>query len=182
MIRRFFCYVFFLAFNCQAVELVCRTYDVGHGNFSIVSYGSNHLIIDCGAENPSDWVELNSRLIESDLQGASSVKIIITHDHEDHYNLLKYLRFPDNVSILKYSELYNVSQNIFEIKTELNNFLENCLGDAVTVKPIVPNEKINTTDPNTINLILMIEYAQRKILFTGDANKTLLYYLRWNRE
>jgi beta-lactamase superfamily II metal-dependent hydrolase len=138
----------------------------------------------------------NQRLVEL-FKGISLYGVLITHNHADHDNLIDTVR-----SISGYEREKNITRTVIRpmsrrvfmddfrknkiadaLKKDWEKFcneelpyIENSLGPRVRVVPIRPEKWQNNNAQNLehdFNMMYLVEFAGRKILFSGDVSPQL---------
>ena len=173
--------------------------NVGCADASIIKTSSATFLIDCyNIEDHSHLLPLNKRL-----RG-----VFITHQHEDHYSGLSYLkdqgytidhliyspyerRYGDNsVTIDEWNE-FNSYRDYFQKKgTQLHKpYRQQSLNDpwwktdGVSLYIIGPAKSIatsNTRELHDASLVILAILGKRKCLFTGDASDANLKWISDN--
>ncbi|MDR1458044.1 MAG: MBL fold metallo-hydrolase [Puniceicoccales bacterium] len=157
-----------------------RVFKVGQGNFILLTKDDKALVVDCG--NCSGLLSNESYTAEiySAFSKIKCCKIVVTHDHDDHYNGIDSLI--KAIKEINQDIPFNVYQNTTNylngaclgwhdknlIEGYLNNFL-----DDVTFTVIKPDDFsetwLNPDDPHQNNLVLKVTYKNKSILLPGDA-------------
>lgn len=178
---------FILLFNagayCEGLEFV--VVDVGMAECMIVTCGQETMVIDTA------YIK-NEEMIRKalDQMGVESIKyLVLTHPHADHISGTQWMleTYGIDVALLppvEYgTEVYNealdalMEYDIKMIYPHLGDLLH--LGDA-TVTVYGPHPVIYDQE-NNWSIVLMIEYAGRRILLTGDTQmEAEMDMLSWN--
>ena len=184
VIFRTFYFLICFAFDVFSMQLQVDVFDVGQGNFVVLRTETNALVVDCGctqtAGNPiKHYIDKYAQTALGDyVRGIfrdKETRVIITHEHKDHFNLLEYFDLTSKPT-LHYSNAINAA----------NNF-RNALGDNIIVDVLFLEARcvrglqtyaFGETDHDK-NLVIKVtttsaEGEQRSVLLTGDANGTLL--------
>ncbi|MDR2371917.1 MAG: hypothetical protein LBD60_02095 [Puniceicoccales bacterium] len=66
-------------------NLEINIFNVGWGNFVLLRKDDDVLVIDCGKASVFKQLEAKNRLRDI-LMGDVNCKVVITHDHKDHYS------------------------------------------------------------------------------------------------
>lgn len=172
-----FCVNKFKNFNSLQLTVL----SVGHGQAAIVNIDGQNIIIDAGSisQNNVGGNIVNPFLDYSAIDKIDSV--FISHDDIDHYNGL-----PEIISAHKCQNIFAPAQFIQNISDSnaamvLEQFLQNkklsltpapaqkIIGSA-EISLLWPMETTNENlySDNEASLVLLIEYAGRKILFCSD--------------
>ncbi len=196
MIARLIARLLFIAitFSCNlCFGWDCYIFNTGDANFSVLKSQDKALIVDCGAQEPARFVdEYVVGKIKKVLDGITEIKVFVTHNHKDHYNLIERL-FKEDVVPTKRSvmiaspspgskeSVYVYVRNSFEERDKVEQFLSDCL-PGVDVQAFLCKAKL-TTDPiggvHDHNILLKIG---GRLLFTGDADGHLLTRLLSQQE
>jgi len=162
---------------------------VGHGQAICVKTPDNqNLIIDAGSISKSD---IGNRIVNPFLDYTAAGKIdsvFISHDDIDHYNGL-----PEILNKHKCKNLYTTPQfinNNSNTALELSSFLksqnlspeispEKLSLNNVTITQLWPKDisNENLMTDNELALVLLLEYAGRKILLCSDITKDVQSHL-----
>ncbi len=179
--------------------LHCFVFNIGQGNFIVLKFNQNIMIIDCGFQNATkescgNFFKTNENTIESIFKQSSIKAVVVTHPDADHYNCLKYLlgtRKLDEKCVFitgrEGEEDYNFFKKLPKEKHVLyaveSYTLYNDASIALTmalfgqsnnngtIEILEPAYKIEAKDTNSHSLILKVTYDKQSILFTGDATK-----------
>ena len=161
----------------------------------LLTHHDNALIVDCGGANAlKNGVYINH--ISDHLININTVKIIVTHEHTDHYNGIQQMRriverINKNRLMYNNANQRNILQTIhvevqhFNTHNTLDakNFLANALGSDVGINCLIPDNiedtLLNCNDKHQVNLVIIVSYQGRSILLPGDANSTLFAYHCW---
>ncbi|MDR3186516.1 MAG: MBL fold metallo-hydrolase [Christensenellaceae bacterium] len=184
-----------ITLNKNAIGVEVHFIDVGQGDAILLRVGTNYILIDAGSGTSSGSATMASRLttylsgllpdLEVPNPSGDIEKLdymILTHADSDHINLAD--------DVFKNYFVENVYFNDVESTTQVQNTLEtaiaNELGSNVTAfdpngrkyslindntyKLILYAPGLNTfDDDNSMSPIIVLEYAGRKVIFTGDA-------------
>lgn len=76
--------------------LHCFAFNIGQGNFVVLKFNQNLMVIDCGAINVTqekwdDFYVKNETIFNGIFNGSSIKAVVVTHPDVDHYNCLNYL-------------------------------------------------------------------------------------------
>lgn len=152
---------------------------VSQANFLIIKNGTHALVFDCGTKE-SGWTNKGGRhgefteakkgLLKSMLREVSDVKILISHNHVDHHNLLAPLsnlitEIP-TISALKILKSWEKSDQ------EICDFVKGILGEGVGVTPLLARG--TPSNPNDCSVMLRLDAHKRKVLLTGDATERII--------
>jgi beta-lactamase superfamily II metal-dependent hydrolase len=191
-----------------ADDLNIRIFKVGQANAVLLTKDNTALVVDCG--NGSRYGQsfdngLCGQSIKRDnvLSQCDQLKIIITHDHDDHYNAINAFKgVVDKIkNIINIISIWNEALydsfsgykkvGVFKHGNwqyagwlngadNINGYLSGALGDDVTVTCLRPDKfedtLLNPEKEHDNNVLLYIEYRGIGILLPGDANSTLLAY------
>lgn len=168
----------------QSIEI--RFIDVGQGDSILIRTQGGDYLIDTGGDPFGNFsIGENILLPYLEKEGIFKLKgIFITHYDEDHCKSLPYLM--DNIKIEKiyigykrennklYEEIiYKAAEkNIPVILLKVGEVL--ALDDNTRIKAVGPSEDLvlNTSiGENDLSLVLLMNYYNRNILFTGDIEK-----------
>ena len=75
--------------NSAGLEM--RMYNVGQANFIALKHGTNALIVDCGTSNENKWKGINNPNLSKFFNDVGNLSVLITHQHDDHFNKLNEL-------------------------------------------------------------------------------------------
>jgi beta-lactamase superfamily II metal-dependent hydrolase len=144
----------------------------------------------------------NQRLVKL-FEDISGYGILITHNHMDHNNLIETIRSiggKDGEEEKNVMEIRPMSEKVFKCESKKENdnpgsifrmltkdwvnfyrrdlpYIENSLGPRVRVVPMRPEKWKDNKAQNPehdFNMMYLVEFAGRRILFTGDASPQLL--------
>ena len=73
-----------------STNLEMRVYNVGQANFIVLKHGDHALIADCGTASNESWKNMHGNLSKF-LKSTKKISVLITHQHDDHYNRLNEL-------------------------------------------------------------------------------------------
>jgi hypothetical protein len=128
---------------------------------------------------------LTKNLLENCFNGVTHLKIAITHNHEDHLNLLdnllKLIRDNDSFNIPDVHVFYGFKGDASDSVSNAVAFFNNSLGEDVGVVPIRPLQYPivgGAHKEHQRNLIVRINYGGRSVLLLGDADDALFQQLQ----
>src|SRR6056297_567769 len=150
--------------------------DVGQGNASYMKYKGNNIFVDLGGNINSSYNKGEKELPEYiKKRGIFNIDMVfISHLHEDHYCSLDEV---NEISKIKNIFVYRKSKEI--LGSDKTNIIEVKKGDSIVIDEdfsidvLWPKEGFCSTDENENSLVLMINYFDKKILFTGDINNNI---------
>ena len=173
--------------------LDCMFYKVGQANFVLLTHNSNALVVDCGVGGGYGRI-LGSKSYMDDiccrLQNVNKIKIVVTHNHKDHYSSINRL-LAVITRINQVRALYSANVIDFDMNRDtllygagsdygyVVEFLSGSLGDDVQVVTFVPwfdGTLLNQNDPHQANLVLVVSYNEKSILLPGDADSCLFSF------
>ena len=76
--------------------LHCFVFNIVQGNFVVLKFNKNIVLIDCGSQNATedfwkDFYKLNQFTLDTIFKNSSIKAVVVTHPDKDHYNCLKSL-------------------------------------------------------------------------------------------
>ena len=79
--------------DIEGDTLHCFVFNIGQGNFVVLKFNKNILIIDCGSSAIiwDKFYEKNEEVINAIFKESSIKAVVVTHPDEDHYNVLESL-------------------------------------------------------------------------------------------
>ncbi len=168
--------------------LICTMVDVGHGNCVLLELpGGKNILYDCGsigslrnAARNASGVFWNRRIKRLDA-------VIISHADSDHFNGLPEISRKFAIDRIIVSNKMLARQNRTDVAWLLRAFDENAIvsesvsaGDElvfhndVTMQVIGPADNMETKSDNEESIVLVIQFAGRRILLTADIEGTPL--------
>ena len=166
--------------NPDTTPLSMDVLNVSQANFIIIKKQSLGLIFDCGSNihstDTNDNTELLPKIkdeITNKLNGLERVTIVISHDHQDHHNLLE----PLSKLILNLNIQLTTIKAWEVLSEEIGNHLNDVLGAGVKVEPLIPSED-DGANLHDKCLVLKISYCNKNILLAADASRKLLLSLQ----
>ena len=143
--------------------------DAGQGLFTHVKYKDTDLIIDCGSSNNRNFGRYTV-LPYFIKRGINQIDgAFISHWDSDHYSGLNDLLN----SKIKVSNIFAPIAND-EINKDisiLNKGMSYRIDDKLSIDILWPEKDITTDKTNNTSLVMLINYNNKKILFTGDIEK-----------
>jgi competence protein ComEC len=148
--------------------------DVGQGNASILTYKDTNIMIDSGGDIYSNYnkgkEEIPDYLIK---KGIFKIDLaFISHFHEDHY--CSYEDIQDEAYVEKFFS-YRKNDQISYINNEkiipLDSSKSIMIDDNFKINIIWPDVGDYYQDENDNSLVLLINFYDTKILYTGDISK-----------
>jgi hypothetical protein len=158
---------------------------------------SKLIFIDCGQGKNTDCKEKLSNLseypgkkLESLFNGVFVCDVFVTYNHKDHDNLVKTIaRIGEEKGCSVLDPIRPMSMETFckskpeDLKDDWDDFcvissprIKNSLGSHVRVVPIRPERWGEIDKPpheHDFNMMYLVEFAGRRILFMGDINPQL---------
>ncbi|RKD30870.1 DNA internalization-related competence protein ComEC/Rec2 [Thermohalobacter berrensis] len=166
-------------------ELVIEFLDVGQGDCALISINNEkHFIIDTGGTVLSDF-DVGENIVLPYLfkRGIFSLDgVFITHFHHDHCEgvipIIENLKIND--FFIGYENKKSKIYNLIIDKLNKNNIKINIinkgdkiiLDNKVYITVLHPYEKNNLSE-NNLSLVLLLNYFNKKILFTGDIERDI---------
>ncbi len=146
--------------------------DVGQGLFLNLNFKGNNLIFDVGS---------NSKDIGKYVAVPYMVKhgrkdidaVFISHLHEDHYSGLRDLLVNCKVNKV-YTSNYNnlINTDYLTLNTNQVFYLKDKLSNTdLKIKVLWPDKGYYTENENNMSNVYLVQYANVKILITGDIEK-----------
>jgi metal-dependent hydrolase (beta-lactamase superfamily II) len=156
-----------------------------------------------------DQQEYPGKKLGSLFRGISSCEVLITHNHGDHTNLLQtlvqvgeengYFAIPSPIKPMSKKEFLKGQNGLTEedfLQKDWDHFcindlprIENALGPRVRIVPMRPerwNDNGAANPEHDFNMLYLVEFAGRRILFPGDVSPQLFTQImnipRYNRE
>jgi beta-lactamase superfamily II metal-dependent hydrolase len=171
-------FIFSMVREILAVELDIIA--VGQANFTILKNGENCLIFDCGS-SIAGWQESkkfctpHKEVIAKILSGIKALTIVISHEHDDHKNLLPPLR-----QLAKEKDITNITEYKGWEENDLKEKLKNALGTGIEIIPMRADFTAAATvhDKCLVLKIKTIGPNSRAILLTGDASGKACKYVK----
>ncbi|WP_157806940.1 ComEC/Rec2 family competence protein [Spiroplasma floricola] len=130
--------------------------NVGNGNSFLFQYKNRTILFDAGKGSGFNKNSLEQFLIYKGIRKIEAV--FISHNHKDHYDQLESVKNSYKVKNIFFN--YNLKTNYIFQDLKITNFIE-----------------LNNNDENNNSQISLLEIANKKILFTGDATKKREYRL-----
>ncbi len=165
-------------------SLKISTLYVGQGDCHIITYKDYAIIIDCGS---SDEDELYRYTVEPYLRYNGYDRpdyVFLSHTDEDHVSgLVEYLAMEESgvtvfVPKLSQKDFHAVLMNESTSKTNTGcELVEIACGSSATLDElelicIYPDEDNNAYSQNETSMVLLLEYNDFSMLFTGDVSGT----------
>ncbi len=150
--------------------------DVGQANASYIKYKNKNLFIDLGGDIYSSYNKGEKELPEYiKKRGIFNIDmLLISHIHEDHYSSIKAVKKVSdikNIFMYKKSPNIEIDSNTSVIEIEKGNKI--VLDENLYIDVLWPENGFYSTDENENSLVLMINYKDNKVLYTGDINKNI---------
>ncbi|MDW7668174.1 MAG: DNA internalization-related competence protein ComEC/Rec2 [Bacillota bacterium] len=150
--------------------------DVGQANASYIKYKDKNLFIDLGGDVYATYNKGEKELPEYiKKRGIFEIDMLfISHIHEDHYSSIESVNKVSNIKnifIYKKSKNIPVENNTNIIEIEKGNKI--VLDEDLYIDVLWPENGFYSTDENENSLVLMINYKDNKVLYTGDINKNI---------
>ncbi|WP_313346528.1 DNA internalization-related competence protein ComEC/Rec2 [Sedimentibacter sp.] len=142
--------------------------DAGQGLFTHVKYRNTDLIIDCGSSNNRDFGKYTvlPYLIKRGINQIDGV--FISHWDSDHYSGLNDLLS----SKIKVDNIFAPATNNEIIKDiSILNKGMSYRTDKLNIDILWPEKDIISDKTNNTSLVMLINFNNKKILFTGDIEK-----------
>lgn len=169
-----------IAINIPRNYIKVNMIDIGQGDSIYIETSKRKVVlIDGGGTEGSDYDVGENILLPYILdQGKSVVDVaIVSHPHEDHiegiFTLLQKIKVK-KVVISENVEKTELGENLVELCKNKNTKVvtvkagENFIVDKIKFNVIFPTAKENDTNLNNMSILLKMEYAGVKLLFTGD--------------
>jgi hypothetical protein len=183
-LRKFLIYVLFILGKFCIVfgtdGLAIYVFSVGVGNFVIIRYKADVLVVDCGGVGCFTSAASKDR-VRNIVGNCDRVTCIISHDHQDHYSALGILDqcLPNIPKENKnfYHGWFDRSRKVERsrvILQERSIDLLTCLGNDISICWIIPSKRVMNAHPHINNLVLGIRYGDISFVFPGDANQDWL--------
>ncbi len=170
-------------------DVLCRVVDVGQGLCCIVKIpGDYYIIYDAGSKNSRDAVYHGiARMTELIPPGEDIDLLIVSHNHDDHYNALKYMLCESSghkVRKLFYTgqssirdlvgsepvDYYSPGNSNETYRLDSGDTFYFGDNDEVAVTVVCGwDSPLTGTDINTTSIVVRLTYAGNSILFTGDS-------------
>lgn len=155
--------------------------DVGQANFVILKNKEYALIFDCGAQSPSTWLDQKNKtfttakqyLLKNILDGAKSIKVLISHNHDDHKNLKQALSKFAQDKKEKEARTIEIYESWSMTEEKISKTIANALGQQVKIEVLHGSEG-NKRKPNDCCVVLKICTNGRVILLPGDATERII--------
>ena len=185
--------------DIEGDTLHCFVFNIGQGNFVVLKFNKNILIIDCGSSAITwdKFHEKNEEVINAIFKESSIKAVVVTHPDEDHYNVLESLfatttldkkcifvvgrkNKNDHKFFTAYLNETKLKNTVYAVESDntynnANKDLTTALFDKVdgigTVEILEPVYQITEDKANPHSLVLKVIYDKQSILFTGDATK-----------
>ncbi len=155
-------------------ELEIHYIDIGQGDATLIKYGSHAMLIDAGENDMGTQVQ--NYLIS---QNVSSLDYIIgTHPHSDHIGGMDVIIYKFDCDVVMMPDVANDTKTYRDVISAMKskNYTNTVpvvgdtyqFGDAqFTI--LAPSKTYDDYNNNSIAIIL--QYGDRKFLFTGDAEE-----------
>ena len=178
------------------MEINLNIYYVGQANFTIIIRNEKTIIYDCGTMDLLRWTFRNNlrsnvkKYLKEILKNVKEILLIISHNDEDHYNLLKcltvfFIECKKNYVVIKNNcietlkDPKNISYNEEIITKEKINSFENFFNSntnsesKIAVKLYLSFTESKNENRKSIIMKISGKFINGKfysLLFTGDAN------------
>lgn len=153
--------------------------DVGQGSGALVSYKNKNFIIDAGS-NSNKNIGSNTLLPYMEKRGLFNIDgLFISHWHIDHYSGIDVLLENLNVRSI-YSGYINTEVSLNKNIILLNTGSNIKVDDNFNMKILWPDSDYIDNNENNMSQVILIEYYDYKILFTGDIEKEIEKILVYN--
>lgn len=175
--------------NLWSSTLDCLFFKVGQANFVLLTKDTNALVVDCGVGSGyGDVVFKNfstayAETIKNKLTPITNLKIVVTHNHSDHYGSINNLKsLIEHINRRKIFKITPQEIKYFDYpkKSTIVDFLNGSLGSEVTFDVIAADDfdetMLNPDDIHQKNLVLNVNYQGHSILLPGDAGGNLFSY------
>lgn len=158
-----------------ASEISLEVLKVSQANFLILKNQNNGLVFDCGSKE-AGWIvnktqtftDAKRGIINGLLNGITNLTIVISHNHDDHFNLLIPL-----IKLAKESmPTINIIKSWEKNREEITTAVTDALGREIEITPLFAT--ISSSFPHDNNLVLKISVNGKNILLTGDASGRLI--------
>lgn len=175
---RVFCFIIFAFVHFSVCGADFQILSVGQASCNIIKHGENCIVFDCGSSEKIWLRDLRKKIslqnmVSNLFEGVNSVTFFISHNHQDHYNQLKYLKPYLKRQGFKVKEIKSWEYGLDELKRELGN----ALGDEVEVEvfracvsPISDEDGKNHDNC----AVMKVSIGGHGFLFTGDASGAAL--------
>ena len=162
-----------------ANEVSLEILKVSQANFLILKNQNNGLIFDCGSKK-TGWVinktqtftDAKHEVINKLLNGITDLTIVISHNHDDHFNLLVPLTKLANGLLPIKIKIKNIIKSWEKNHEEITTALAGALGKEIEITPLFAT--ISSSLPHDNCLVLKISANGKNILLTGDASGNLI--------
>jgi competence protein ComEC len=163
-------------------------YDTGNSDAMLIYFSNTDvMLVDAGEfHNNSRNISKNLvRQLKSE-NVARIQKVIITHEHSDHYGGIFYLAKHVDIDTLIVSEKFTQSQIADDIKSDINfrDTVFFVVSDTFTYKHsdyqimfIHPDADYTNRNPNNNSLVAKLIYQDINILLTGDIESEAEYHI-----
>lgn len=168
--------------NIEKEQFKINLYNVGQACCSALTNGGNvHTIFDLGSTRYHDrYINalLHKKILKSEY---NMVNIVISHYHNDHLNLIKYLKFKEDMN----------NKIRFILPYPLVNINSLCINSLFLLSIIAKNncqriflslEKDNVYQLGILNVYQGNGYGERRNSSTFINNKSLIVYVKFNKD
>ncbi len=177
-----------------AKKLQITFFNVGHGSCThIITPNNQHFLVDVGSDEQESVVNYINHYYGLERNGQKIDYLIITHPHKDHIlDLPTLLNSSLGPRVLRRErEAFPIQaqreedRELFRIANEMNNNYSSPVADIES--PTSPSYNGGVSfgihsdlsyhkleDLNTFSPIIVLSYAGRKVILTGDNNKEIL--------
>lgn len=158
--------------------LTARFYDVGCADSALIECDGHYMLVDAGNVNDSQKI---FTVLKRDVEGGTLDYAVMTHCHEDHGGGMASALFavgakeawcPNNDATTKFFRnfLKKAKERGLEPSCPATGSVHR-LGGA-TIKVLGPEDpSASVENKNNTSIVLLVSYAGRKILMTGDAER-----------
>ncbi len=153
-------------------NLYINIIDVGQGSSALVSYKYKNFIIDAGS-NSNNKIGSNTLLPYMVKRGIFNIDgIFVSHWHFDHYSGID--------ALLEDLKIKNIYSGYINDEVDLNDNVKllnmgdnKRVNDKLKFSILWPRLGYTSNNENNMSLVILIEYYNYKILFTGDIEKEI---------
>lgn len=175
-------------------KLQITFFNVGHGSCThIVTPNQQHFLVDVGSNEQESVVDFLDKYYGLQQSGKRIEFLVITHPHKDHiFDLPPLFNSPIKPRVIwKEDQAFPIKpekqedEYLFRTANEMNRSYSSPISpeqsptnssyNGGVIFQIFPNvSHYNPDDLNTFSPIIVLVYAGRKIILTGDNNKGIL--------